>query len=288
MTDTGKHSALRQTSDGSFEIVFEASGLQEVSEDRASTSESQRPEPSVEPAHSGPSRRVIGLSVVGLVVLLLVALVGWFALSPSGPKEAEPEVVPGFRPYGGGPDSADAPPRNTPSRVVLPPLEDDEVPVEAVPADEITESEPGWELQEPEPALPGEEGEVLEAPAEPGIEEVPAEGMLPTEEVLDEVPEQLPQGQTTGAEEVPSEEQGAVDDVGDARIRAFANSKGLDALRVRDISRGVKMPRAPAFSNNPLGTDRFRALPIRTLDPNASAEESGESEGEIVDEIVEE
>lgn len=202
MTDSGKHSALRQTDDGTFELVVEsaideASGTDPSLDVAAAPAEVARP----------PSKRVLLFgAVVGVVAIMVVAVM--FVTRPdSSAEERELDVVTGFKPYTGNvsatPDVPSAPTRPTPNRPepskavidALSQIKDDE-PTIAEPATEITESEAGWDLSEdealmehgdnvvelePVPMPSDMEGEVVELP-----EEFPEDEILP--DVIDEVP----------------------------------------------------------------------------------------------------
>ena len=255
MTDSGKHSALRQTGDGSFEIVFERDGLQEVSEEH-SVAEVVVPEARAPVAR--PSRRVIGFTAAGVATLLALTAIGWIALSPGdGPAADADSEVSGFRPYVGNEPAADRAPQPTAkdrAAIAAALAEDDDGDVvEAEPVEEITESEPGWELTEA---------------AEPVVVEEPPNEVIvePIAEVDEEIVEQ------EGPEEQP--------------VRMFTGRQGVESLRAADIGRNLQAPRVPNLSANPLATKRFSRLPIRGADGGADGEGEVVEGEEVVDEEV--
>lgn len=287
MSDSGKHSALRQTSDGSFEIIFESPGLQEISEEEPSVAEVVAP-----PARDRTPRasnRVILITVGAIAVLLIVGAIGWFAVGPSTRSARDVDDVPGFRPYGGGGAAAQAdhatPARPRPRNAVP---KTDRVAPAAQPADEITESEPGWELtegEEPDVVVEVEGTDTPEAPVvEIPAEEVPAEE-VPAEEGTEEVADESGDGENGGTNG-PTEG-------GDSRFRAIGGPKALNALRGADIGRGIPTPRVPSLGASPLAAERLKNLPIRRIrtgsalqvqeEENAD-EEVPEDETPVVDE----
>ncbi len=267
MSDSGKHSALRQTSDGSFEIVFDRSGLQEISEDEVGLHESSVPEARlpIEPASS----RVIVFSVAGVVALLLVGAIGWVALSPGTTAKTGADEVPGFRPYGGtgelpsdGPDPAVRGKRAAAAAALAE--------IEAEPAEEITESEPGWELTEAvePPVMQPEQAQPEQIEPPPGV-----------------VPE-LIEPEVAEAEVADVEEDAEVDvNEADERVRSFGARRALNSMRGADIGRNLQPPRVPTFNANPLAAQRLNSLPIRTLQTNTTGDGATAEQEEIDDDI---
>ena len=156
-TDTGKHSALRQTGDGSFEVVYETGELDPVNEGEASFAEATGAE-AVRVAREPIPPRTRVMIAVGAVALLATVIIVGVVTSDSVPEPTEPgeelPVVPGFRPYGGGrADSRAVTNRARPDRAAAAraaaALDDDPEAVEvAPPVEEIVEDEAGWAVEE--------------------------------------------------------------------------------------------------------------------------------------------
>lgn len=249
MTDSGKHSALRQTDDGSFELVLDREGLQEVSEEEVSFAEVTAPEPL---PRTGASSRVLAFSVLGVVALLALTAIGWFALSPGDAADEEPSEVAGFKPYVGGEADDSSKKQSAARRARLAAIAGAEEPAEEVVEEvveeefveevaEITEDEPGWELSEQ-----AEDGVLVEV-----------EG---TDAAADD-----------GGE------------VAEPTGPSLMSQKRFDALRRGDIGRKIQAPRVPALNGaNPLSGKR---LPIRNLKPAPMGEDDSE---DVVEEEVEE
>ena len=245
MSDTGKHSALRQTSDGSFEIVFDSGpGLHEISEDAVSSVveaiESPEPRP-----RTGPSKRVLALAAGGIGALVLIASVGWWAMGSESAEDGAVDEVPGFRPYSGGADDtvARAPARK--NRAAIAAAAKKLELEEAAEADEAAaeEDEPGWELAEAD-----ESGIVVEVE---GTDPEPEPG----EVVADEV---------------------AVDE-GPGRIRSIGAQRDL---RTFELARDIKMPRVGGLAAQVDGR-RFERLPIKNIAPQPIA--GAQTQGELAD-----
>lgn len=183
-TDTGKHSALRQTSDGSFEIVYETGEVQPVHEEESSFAETASADVQRLIARP-PSRRTLVMVAVGAVALLATIAIVGIVVSDSGRASLESgeelPLVPGFKPYGGGRADSNAAPnrqRNRPAaaRAAAAAAERDELDETE---EEIVENELGWVVEE---ELPPEE--VME-------EEIVEEAVL-DEEIVDEAPAASP------------------------------------------------------------------------------------------------
>lgn len=248
-TDTGKHSALRQTDDGSFEIVYEPSGLQEVSEDAPGLS--QAFDADVTSRRAPISRRSIVIVAVGAVAALATVLVLGFLLMDEGGSRAtaggELPTVPGFKPYGGGAEGSAAQARRPQPRSRIAAATDPEVeeeveePIEEAAVVEEAEAA-GWEVQEPAAQPEVVEEEVVE------------------EEVVTEGEGELPEGVRFG--------------------------RGL-VRPPTGLARPELMPRPnlPQIQNGSIAPDQLQALPLRRL--NAAPGEEG-TEEIPAEEVVEE
>lgn len=270
MTDSGRHSALRQTEDGTFEIVFEAN-VTEVAEDDVNLAEEESgPQPRA--AEPRASNRVMLFSAAGVAVLTIVAAIGWLALSPGDGGKDGAEQVTGFRPYGGGaePDSESAAEAAAARRARLAAAAaavDDEEPADpnAV-VDEITESEPGWELIE------AAESDVVVVD-----EGIPPVAGVEVVQVVEEDEQIVEEGEIVETDD-------AIDAGFDSEAARTFNARGnLEALRKQDFGRDLQAPRVPALGTNPLATERLRQLPLRNI-PAAARDDESFDEVEIIDE----
>jgi hypothetical protein len=227
--DSGKHGALRQTGDGSFEFVVDE-GLLEIAEDPSSSAEPETSTTTSEARQRGGSSRGPILAIGGIAVLALVAAISW-AFLQSGDEDAGTDAsreTAGFKPYAGGAESDSRPntPRPEPRVAAAEPEEPEES------ADEVIEEEedPGWELSE--------SGIVVEDEGVPDeeVEEITEDEEIPPDVLAQERPE---------PEEADPQKQ-----------------RRLDALR--NLGSAIPSPNAPSLGKTP---SIFGRKPIRAIDP---------------------
>jgi hypothetical protein len=232
--DSGKHSALRQTGEGSFELVTDDEGLHEISESEASFAEETPPKAAAE-SSSGPSRLVF--VVAGVIAAVVVAIaVGWALSGSSDDDSATGEAAEepaGFKPYAGGPEE-EQPTRRRQPEIAAAEAEEEPEPSEEETADE---EDPGWELSD--------DGIVVEDEGEPDeeeqVEEITEDEEIPPE-VLAEAKEELKNS---------------------PRIR---DQKRLETIR--QIGERIPSPNAPSLGKTPSIYGNVRKPKVRRIDPS--------------------
>ncbi len=182
--DTGKQPALKQSSDGSFELV--------VADEVEAT-----PDPKPDPAPSAATTEATpGVALKWIVLAVVVVALGGLAavLAMSSGDEAEESEEPaGFRPYTGGSESGNG----TPASAAIKPVD----PVKpSTPARRVVDEDEVEEMERVEGMGPGQEWEVDEA----GGEIVESEEIPP--EFLDEVAQM--EGDVEDIEEIEPERDG--------------------------------------------------------------------------------
>lgn len=233
--ESGKHSALRQTDDGSFELVSE--DLHEISESEASFADEVSEPRSDEPTQKGGSSRIVLIGAAAVAVLAIVAAIAWgfTGSSDEEPTVEEPEEPAGFRPYAGGPESDE---QSAPRREAVAARPEPEPESDQIEEPDEVEEDPGWELSE--------NGIVVED-----------EGVPDEEEEVEEITED---------EEIPPDVLSAAREVEQApKVRG---DRRLEALR--DLQGALPSPNTPAvgLGKTPNIYGNVRKRPVRKIDPS--------------------